>query len=350
MPSINEDIADDIRARAVIIARFDATVRRQINTLLKKLERELVAQIATADIEGDMSAATRARLETMLVNVRATIDAAYNEADSVLSDRLFDLAQIEASWVTRTFDRSAGVQLIDSTVTATALRALVSDSLIRGAPSEDWWAGQSTRLAAQFASEMRLGMSAGETLGQLKSRVVDLMDVSTRNAEALVRTSAQNVMNDARMAVYQANPDVVGELQHVSVLDDRTTEICMARDGLRWTLDGTPVGHNLPFAQPPLHWNCRSTLIPVTKSWKEMGFNVKELSPAQRASMDGTVPADQTYADWLKGKDAAFQDRVLGPTVAQLWRDGDISLRDLINRATGEPLTVEELKDLAHRR
>lgn len=52
--------------------------------------------------------------------------------------------------------------------------------------------------------------------------------------------------------------DTVTALTHISVLDTATTEICTERSGL--TL---PVGH--PYWQwgvPPLHWGCRSIVIP----------------------------------------------------------------------------------------
>jgi hypothetical protein len=76
-----------------------------------------------------------------------------------------------------------------------------------------------------------------------------------------------------------------------------------------------------------------------------MGFDADELSPAQRASMDGEVPADTTYEEWLKGKPVEFQERVLGVEKSQMWRDGEITFKDLVDQ-TGRPLTLEELQDI----
>jgi hypothetical protein len=46
------------------------------------------------------------------------------------------------------------------------------------------------------------------------------------------------------------------------------------------------------------------------------------MPPGTRASMDGQVPADLTYADWLKKQSAARQDEILGPTRGKLFRSG----------------------------
>jgi hypothetical protein len=80
-----------------------------------------------------------------------------------------------------------------------------------------------------------------------------------------------------------------------------------------------------------------------------MGFDADELTEGQRASMDGTVPADMTYEQWLKQKPESFQNRVLGQEKAQMWRDGEITFKDLVDQ-TGRPLTIEELQDIVTQR
>jgi hypothetical protein len=74
------------------------------------------------------------------------------------------------------------------------------------------------------------------------------------------------------------------------------------------------------------HWGCRSTSSPVLKSIKELGGeDIESFTPAQRASMDGAVPADVTYSDWIKRQSAARQDEILGPVRGKLLRDGGIA-------------------------
>ena len=49
-------------------------------------------------------------------------------------------------------------------------------------------------------------------------------------------------------------------------MDSRVTDECRDRNNKKYTLDGEPIGHRIPFnGGPPYHYNCRTQLIPVTK-------------------------------------------------------------------------------------
>jgi hypothetical protein len=90
--------------------------------------------------------------------------------------------------------------------------------------------------------------------------------------------------------------------------------------------------------------NCRCSMIPVLKTWKELGINMDELSDNTRASMEGQV-TDKTFADWLKRKtetDPTFADRTLGKGRAELWRNGKITMDQMISG--GQPLTLSQLQ------
>ena len=110
---------------------------------------------------------------------------------------------------------------------------------------------------------------------------------------------------------------------------------CKARDGKVYPVDSGP--------RPPAHPNCRSSTSYVLKSWKELGIDLKEFPEGTRASMDGQVPANVTYNEWLKGKDSTFQDKVLGPTRAKLFREG-MPVDRFVNKA-GDRLTLDKLRE-----
>lgn len=99
------------------------------------------------------------------------------------------------------------------------------------------------------------------------------------------------------------------------------------------------------FASGVVVSNCRSGRTPVLKSHKELGIDVPEIvvDGKTRASMDGQVAAETTYADWMKKQSAARQDEVLGPTRGRLMREGKLSLDDMYS-ARGKPLTLDELR------
>jgi hypothetical protein len=83
--------------------------------------------------------------------------------------------------------------------------------------------------------------------------------------------------------------------------------------------------------------------VPVVKSWRDLGIDLPDMTPTERASMDGTVPADLSYGEWLKRQSAARQDQVLGPTRGALLRRGGLSIEDFSNDK-GVQFTLDELR------
>lgn len=222
-----------------------------------------------------------------------------------------------------------------------------------------------------------------------------------RDANALIRTSIQNASNDARLRTYAENSDVIGGLQWVSTLDSRTTHICIGLDGRQWRYneDGVlvPVGHDISFPGATAHWGCRSTQIATTLSWDDLAgpkawprasanrkgaANIEELFQNEvakgekgrqirrklkdegfsgnmlerefnrrisiirgrtRASLDGQVPEDITFDQFIAQKGDNFAKNLLGAGRFQLWKDKKITTKQLIGNNT-KPLTVRQLQ------
>ncbi len=82
----------------------------------------------------------------------------------------------------------------------------------------------------------------------------------------------------------------------------------------------------------------------MIKSWKELGFNISDLDAGTRASMDGQVPASETYQSWLEKQPKAVQDEALGPEKADLFRNG-LTVDRFV--ADGRTLTLDQLRELA---
>jgi hypothetical protein len=81
-----------------------------------------------------------------------------------------------------------------------------------------------------------------------------------------------------------------------------------------------------------------------------MGVPATALSARQKKKLDGKLPAEISFDQWLRGKTKSFQDKLLGPARARLWRSGTITLTQLVDMR-GNPLTLEQLqKKIKNRR
>lgn len=366
--NLHEQLADKITAHQITLERLKAGEKASVIAMLQDLEKSLVAELTKLDVTGPASRYHAARLAKLLQFAKETTREAYRGVKTEHAEALRGLAGLESDFVREAVKNVIGVDLMTVTLSPETLKVLASDTLIQKAPSAEWWSRQAGDTLQRFTDNMREGVLRGEPTTELVRRVRGrreaqftdgIMQTSYRNAEALVRTSVQTVANEARAETYAANDDVINGTQWLATLDTRTTAICVALDGKVWDKDFKPIGHKHKFPGPTAHWNCRSTQIPVMKSFEElMGKGetrtLLEQASAQRkdmlrASMDGQVAGVDTFDDFLKRKDSGFQDQLLGRERAKLWRDGKITANDLTNQ-DNRPLTVKQLQALAAKR
>lgn len=335
-------LQDESIAHQIDLFRFTAGERKKVLALLTEMEKELKAKIMT-----DLTDFGKARTYKLLKECREVINKYY--ADMGTQIDLPGLAQTEAQFTAQTF---ATIGLEASLLTEAALKSIVSDMLIEGAPSAEWWAKQSEDTAFRFANQVRQGIAQGETLQEIIRRVAGskrlgtpgIMEVSRRNASALVHTSIQTISNDARLETYKANADILKGFRWLGTYDSHICNKCIARSGMEWDMEGKPIKGNLPFLNPPIHYNCHCLLSPITKTYRELGVDIDEVPKGTRASDLGQIPADTSFSGFLNRHDTKYQDELLGPGRAKLWREGKITLSQLVDQ-TGRELTLQQLRD-----
>lgn len=353
--SMGDNLADRFASHDVNLSRLEASNARVVLKTLKKLEDDLVGKIAKhADGNAPF---TLARSQALLKEVRTTIKTYYDDVVKENTAQMKDLAEYELNQSSVIVNKALGAEVLSVGVPMSVVNSMVKEDTALGVPLKTFWDQQSTALRQKFTSEIRAGVFAGETMGDMVRRVRGtkakgfkdgIMESSRRGAEAVVRTASQSILNDARMKTFQENADVLSGVQVQATLDGRTSEICIARSRSAWDFEGDPIPgteteESFP-GPPPWHVNCRSTLIPIVKSIEEItGKKGKEIPEGTQASMDGQVAEKLTYEDWLRTKPESFQKDVLGEGKFQLWKAGKIGLRDLIDQR-GRPLTLKELK------
>lgn len=324
-PSELDRIDRSIKAQLDIM-RHSAAVEADVLRLLAAMRKDLITKLA----QSELTNWSRARLNQMLRDAETTITAYYARAQAVLSPTYTTVANVSAA------QTAIGISVTATLPSHTVLEALVSNMLVEGAPMQAWWAKQSTDTAFKFSSAVRQGIAQSETLNQIFKRVNDALGVANRNSIALTHTSIMQVMNDANSAVLTANADVAPNVRWLSTLDSSTCPVCAPRDGLEWnTLTHAPVGHDLAYAQPPIHVACRCKLVGVTA--------IDKFVTGQRASMFGPVDRKVTFTDFLQRQTPEFQNEVLGKGRAELYRSGKITLRDVVS-GRGAPLTLKQLE------
>ena len=338
--TVSDQLHDLIIIRQLLLQRIiggqDAAINKQLDTVAAAIEKALKGD--------DLTNYKGKRLAKAIDELKAMV--------SITPPDLAELATAEASFLQSAFV-SVGIDTVIPPVSV--VDTIAKTSLIQGATIGEWFGRLNESARFDIERAIKNGVTLGQTNREIAKAIVgngtdkgpQALAKARRDAMAITRTGVQTIANEARMAGLMENQDIIKAVQWVSTLDSRTSDICIARSGKTWTFpEFKPIGHSIPWnGGPPAHWSCRSSYVPITKSFAEIRNEpvAKEISQTTRASMDGQVAADLSFDQFLKNKPASFADEMLGKGKAELWRSGKITLSQLLDQR-GNPLTLAQLQ------
>lgn len=327
MKSFNDLIAELEVARCLLHERIKNGLNRKVAKFYDEMIADLQAQIL--------------RKKNITRNLAKTIEdlkAALSTPN--FSNEFQAIAQDEVGHL-RKYNKLAGFALFSRALPKSALDSLINTTLLEGATVNAWNRGLNIDQKSRLEREIKIGVSLGETNELLAARVARALGKSKRDAASIAVTAAGAIVSAVRQKFFEANADVIKAYKYQATLDTRTSALCRAYDGLMWDANYEPIGHSYPFRQPRIntHFNCRSTIIPVIKGADEL----KNVPPATRSSMNGYVPQDINFNDWLKTQPKDVIEKTLGAGRAELFLQGKITMRDLITQQ-GRELNLTQLK------
>ncbi|MHA2068603.1 MAG: phage minor head protein, partial [Candidatus Thorarchaeota archaeon] len=319
------------------------------------------------------------RLQNILGEVNKTLELAALEGVESLATRVNDLAFIHADAL---YDEMAGRmntvgiamnQLPLEQVLHIAEKPMLGEILLRDDITDRLlWGNQ--QAVQQIRNQLTQGIMLGDDMGKISRRLVGVGEAFggevgkkiQNRAKIIARTEVQRVSNAVTKNFYDANQDVIKGVMYTATLDRRTCLQCSPLDGRVYYYSGAVRGVRAAmgieysvvleqFSETgdlapalPQHPLCRCTYAPVTKSWKELGLDIKDAPPGTRASLTGQIPSTVTYGQWLTTQPEAFQLEVLGPTRFKMWKEGKIRFTEMAR--DGRIVSVEDLQKLIARR
>jgi hypothetical protein len=210
--------------------------------------------------------------------------------------------------------------------------------LLAGRNDEGW--DELNRLNARYVDQISQPTIANQMRvflkkeGKNRAPAPGILNISRENARALVYTRTQAAANASRVEFYRKNAKDFQCQEWLATLDSSTCPLCAARDLKRYTIlddPPQPIGHNLAWEGGPggAHFSCRCVAVGLAKSVDLGGGQTLNWPVGQRASESGPVKGNTSFEQFLEQQGNAWQDRVLGPSRAALWRDKKLTLEQL---------------------
>tara|TARA_B100000242_G_scaffold225699_1_gene166116 strand:+ start:4793 stop:7078 length:2286 start_codon:yes stop_codon:yes gene_type:complete len=361
---VNIAVAPQTRKRLrAILAQSKASMDRWNKDATKQMIKEMegLAKIQTGFIEGELKKAVKSGgipINSVAVNQRYATSFVKTDPTKV---NIFTSKQFtEDDFI------KFGSGKFELTARQGAMMTLPNGETVQKA-----FRGIAVRNQALLSRTIRAGVFSGESVNVIAKRLAGTLEfdavattrqkvaaggqaikLASHQIKTVVRTSVNQVQNQASQSVYAANSKVAPRYEYVATLDSKTSNVCIRLDGRKFQYNKGPT--------PPQHFNCRSTTVPVVDYEglsKRKGFEDLTEPPVgkvvSRPSATGRVPQGTQYGDWLLQQDKKLQVKTLGTAkkvdffkkLAKKEGSGHAAIRKMI-RNDGTEVSLETLQIL----
>ncbi|HOG48202.1 MAG TPA: hypothetical protein PLJ35_19390 [Anaerolineae bacterium] len=288
-------------------------VERALEAQLEALAKELAAEKA-AGLEGSQwRLFEKERYQALLRQTRHEINKYIADAERAIADEQAELAALgvqhadaalAASGVHASFSRLP-VEAVENMVAMTREGAPLHELLSRTWP--DAVEGMTTALVRGTA----LGWNPRKTAREMR----DGLASGLNRVLCIARTEQLRAYREASRAEYAASGVVKG-YRRLAAHDSRTCVACLLLDGQFSTLDTALDDHP----------NGRCAMVPVVDGMPDVTW--------------------QTGREWLEGQDAETQRAIMGPGRYDAWREGKVTLSEMLRPLDGGGVGVKSLEEL----
>jgi len=198
----------------------------------------------------------------------------------------------------------------------------------------------------RIQSKVKAGLANNKSPNEIISDVMKTTKLTEHQASTVTRTAITSTQSAALDRVMQNNKDIIKGYMFTAILDSRTSPICSHHNGKVYDADDNRY-------RPPLHWRCRSSMIPVLKSKEELAsadsarLKKREVAKLDPSKASGLPPKREAFGDWLRRQKMDIQSKLLGgEDQANLFREGKLKADQYVT-PKGKVLSIQALRSRA---
>jgi len=333
------NLLDGVTRHQIFVQRYAAGREREAVAFIERMITTVNTRLA-----GNITEFSRGRLEAVLFDLQGYARETLATYSSATVEEALKFAQYEVGFNERLLGRNISGNL---TVPApNQVSTAIFSNIMNVEPNRGYTIEQALQLfegkkSAQIVDTIRSGVILGDTREQITTALIRIGDLQKQQAATLTRTITNHVSTESRSLFMKENEDVLDGYEWVATLDGRTSLVCASRDGTVYPFGDDPITS----PKPPAHFSCRSTIVPKVKPEFDLtGGRVGE-RPSIGADGVEVVRGSTDYQSWLTRQPKAFQVEVLGKDRAELFRKGNLTLTNFVDRA-GETISLIRLREL----
>lgn len=337
----------DAEAVAAVIAALEAAQK----DIASRLAAESAGLATLSDWRREQDEALNAWADEVLAGARATITGTVSEASIAAA-----AASLAAYNAILTLDgRASAVQSVG--LTSAQIASWFQDTALGSGGLEHWVDtaldnGVKQSILAALRQVAVEGKGTAEAVRRVLVAASDAgFELTRREAITITRTFIQTANVNAQEAVYKANEGLFKGYKRVETLDNRCCLICALADGAEYAL-------NEPRPRLPVHPRCRGMWVPVAKSWRDFGIDVDDLEAVARPwtiretgpigtggrKIENYGKTTENFSGWWASlSDADKAKTAIGPVRRRLLETGAVKWDDMWDKASGLPLTLEQM-------
>ena len=335
--SINDDILSRGLKERALLSLYEKKLDTDLTKVMSSHKKRLVNS-AIKNGNKSVNALNRA----LTLETRKTYRKIYRNGISELKA----LANTSSKFHNSTLKQSLGKVYRSKVYTGLKVNDLIINSA--GTYSEQI-ASISLSQQRRIKDVVKKGMIENLAVNKIAKNVGSSIDLPSAQLKTLSRTAITETSSNVSNATYKLNEDVIDGYQYVATLDSRTSLICGRLDGKVFRLDDNRG------VRPPQHFNCRSTTVPIVKSYEDLRDTkssriskrrLQRISKSKRASFDGQVPSEINYEKFLSQQDDNFKLAVLGnKRRVEIYNTGKLKFTQFSTR-DGQLVSVGRLEEL----
>lgn len=374
VPGINDGLRDEILKRSHYISRFENGAIREMVAPYHLAKQNIQQSISKLnEIGTGYTLQYRLdRLGSQLNEIEFVLQNAATDSINGLSYNLNQFAMTEVDYYHNLLsDRFGKIGINIARIPYDHVNEIISTPL-GGALYNERMIQNHGQAVFRMRNELTQAVVLGEDTAKAARRLVGLGPTLTGKmgkelaiqSEIIARTEIMRIQNAVGKRIFEENQDVLKGMQHLATLDDRTCLVCGVKDGTIYYFNRNPI---TGLDTPPLHPRCRCVLVPLSKSWKELGCDKHEPSEGGRPFVykgippthlsrqmrqyhgdperwAGQISESLNYDQWLRKmdvEDPAFVRDILGKKRYDLWNSGKLTLNKMVR--DNRILRVDEL-------